>query len=51
MQRLVSLTYHLDAATDAVCAASPFGAEQLATARILADLSPTGCAPWPNAPS
>jgi signal transduction histidine kinase len=39
MQRLVSLTYHLDAATDAVSAASPFGAEQLAIARGLADLT------------
>jgi two-component system, NarL family, sensor kinase len=39
MQRLVSLTYHLDAATDAVSEASPYGAEQLAIARGLADLT------------
>jgi two-component system, NarL family, sensor kinase len=39
MQRLVSLTYHLDAAAEAVSAASPFGAEQLALARGLADLT------------
>ncbi|HYZ52144.1 MAG TPA: GAF domain-containing sensor histidine kinase [Streptosporangiaceae bacterium] len=39
MQRLVSVTYHLDAAAEAVSAASPFGAEQLALARGLADLT------------
>ncbi len=39
MQRLVSLTYHLDAATNAVSEASPYGAEQLAIARGLADLT------------
>ena len=39
MQRLVGLTYHLDAATGAVSEASPFGAEQLAIARDLADLT------------
>ena len=39
MQRLVSVTYHLDAAAEAVAAASPFGAEQLALARELADLT------------
>jgi signal transduction histidine kinase len=39
MQRLVSVTYHLDAAAEAVSAASPFGAEQLALARRLADLT------------
>jgi two-component system, NarL family, sensor kinase len=39
MQRLVSVTYHLDAAAEAVSAASAFGAEQLALARGLADLT------------
>ncbi len=39
MQRLVSVTYHLDAAAEAVAAASPFGAEQLMIARDLADLT------------
>ena len=39
MQRLVSLTYHLDAAAEAVAAASPFGAEQLTIARDLAGLT------------
>jgi two-component system, NarL family, sensor kinase len=39
MQRLVGLTYHLDAAAGAVSDASPFGAEQLAIARSLADLT------------
>jgi signal transduction histidine kinase len=39
MQRLVSVTYHLDAAAEAVSAASPFGAHQLALARGLADLT------------
>jgi two-component system, NarL family, sensor kinase len=39
MQRLVSVTYHLDAAAEAVAAASPFGAEQLVIARDLADLT------------
>lgn len=39
MQRLVSVTYHLDAAAEAVSAVSPFGAEQLALARGLADLT------------
>jgi len=39
MQRLVSLTYHLDAAAEAVAVASPFGAEQLTIARDLAGLT------------
>ena len=39
MQRLVSVTYHLDAAAEAVAAASEFGAEQLTLARDLADLT------------
>jgi len=39
MQRLVSVTYHLDAAAEAVAEASPFGAEQLTIARGLADLT------------
>lgn len=39
MQRLVSVTYHLDAAAEAVSAASPFGARQLAAARDLAELT------------
>ncbi len=39
MQRLVGLTYHLDAAAGAVSEASAFGAEQLAIARGLADLT------------
>ena len=37
MQRLVSVTYHLDAAADAVSGFSPFGVEQLEIARRLAD--------------
>ncbi len=39
MQRLVSVTYHLDAAVDAVSGFSPFGVEQLESARRLADLT------------
>ena len=39
MQRLVSITYHLDAAAGAVAAASPFGTGQLAIARDLAGLT------------
>ena len=39
MQRLVSVTYHLDAAADAVSGFSPFGLEQLEIARRLADLT------------
>ena len=38
-QRLVSLTYHLDAIADAVSASSGFAAEQLSLARHLADLT------------
>jgi two-component system, NarL family, sensor kinase len=38
-QRLVSLNYHLDAVADAIPASSGFAAEQLAMARMLADLT------------